>query len=116
MCLLWGPWDGPVLQLSSPFSHVPLIGWLCAASFNFQQPTVFEADNALGEITGLFMIDEEGEMATVDVNAKFINGKPDAIECKYEPPCPPPSHVRFPRHPALRATGAAAALPTNTPS
>jgi photosystem II reaction center protein Psb28 len=33
----------------------------------------------------LFMIDEEGEMATVDVNAKFINGKPDAIECKYAP-------------------------------
>jgi hypothetical protein len=28
------------------------------------------------------MIDEEGEMATVDVNAKFVNGKPDAIECK----------------------------------
>lgn len=37
----------------------------------------------LGEITGIYMIDEEGELESVDVNAKFVNGKPDAIEAKY---------------------------------
>ena len=82
-----------VLQLSCPLSHVSLISRPHVASFNFQQPTVFEADNALGEITGLFMIDEEGEMATVDVNAKFVNGKPDAIECKYVASLSPPTSI-----------------------
>lgn len=50
--------------------------------FLFDGPAVFEAGNELGEITGLYMIDEEGEMASVDVNAKFVNGKPSEIECK----------------------------------
>ena len=36
-----------------------------------------------GDITGLFLTDEEGTMSTVDVSAKFINGKPAAIEAKY---------------------------------
>jgi hypothetical protein len=63
-----------------------------AATFTFQQPSVFEAENSLGEITGLFMIDEEGEMNTVDVNAKFVNGKPDAIECKCDTP---PAQLRL---------------------
>jgi photosystem II reaction center protein Psb28 len=54
-----------------------------AATLKFNQPSVFEADNALGEITGLYMQDEEGELTTVDVNAKFINGQPAAIEAKY---------------------------------
>ena len=29
------------------------------------------------------MIDEEGEISTVDVNAKFVNGKPSSIEVKH---------------------------------
>ena len=29
------------------------------------------------------MVDEEGELASVDVNAVFVNGKPSKIECKY---------------------------------
>ncbi|KAA6419408.1 MAG: photosystem II reaction center Psb28 [Trebouxia sp. A1-2] len=29
------------------------------------------------------MIDDEGEFSTVDVQAKFVNGKPDRIEAKY---------------------------------
>mmetsp|Transcript_17446 Transcript_17446/g.45358 ORF Transcript_17446/g.45358 Transcript_17446/m.45358 type:complete len:158 (-) Transcript_17446:160-633(-) len=53
------------------------------ASFIFSQPSVFEAGNELGEITGLYMNDDEGTIATTDVNAKFVNGKPSAIECKY---------------------------------
>lgn len=49
----------------------------------FKNPTVFEVSNDLGEITGMYLIDTEGTVSTVDVNAKFINGKPDSIECKY---------------------------------
>jgi Psb28 protein len=37
----------------------------------------------MGDITGLYMVDDEGELSTVDVQAKFINGKPDRIEAKY---------------------------------
>jgi photosystem II protein len=31
----------------------------------------------------MFMIDDEGEIATTDVNARFANGKPQAIESTY---------------------------------
>jgi Psb28 protein len=37
----------------------------------------------MGEITGLYMNDDEGEIVTVDVQAKFVNGKPEAIEAKH---------------------------------
>ena len=53
------------------------------AFFVFTEPDVFEATELGGEITGLFMVDEEGELSTVDVNAKFINGKPQGIEATY---------------------------------
>jgi len=33
-----------------------------------------------GEITGMYLMDTEGQIITRDVNAKFINGKPQAIE------------------------------------
>ena len=36
-----------------------------------------------GDITGMFMMDEEGEISTTDVNARFANGKPQAIESTY---------------------------------
>jgi len=36
------------------------------------------------EILGMYMIDEEGEMITRNVNAKFINGKPAGIEAIYK--------------------------------
>ena len=29
---------------------------------------------------GMFLTDDEGEISTVDVNAKFVNGKPQAVE------------------------------------
>mmetsp|Transcript_3976 Transcript_3976/g.6117 ORF Transcript_3976/g.6117 Transcript_3976/m.6117 type:complete len:150 (-) Transcript_3976:161-610(-) len=51
------------------------------ATFKFSNPNVFDASTASqGEITGLFLIDDEGEMSTSDVNANFINGKPQAID------------------------------------
>ena len=53
------------------------------AFFSFDGPDVFDAAGDLGEITGLYMLDEEGEIKTIDVNAKFVNGKPSRIECKY---------------------------------
>ena len=53
------------------------------ASFVFKEPSVFEADNQLGDITGMYLVDDEGTLSTVDVQAKFLNGKPDRIEAKY---------------------------------
>lgn len=51
------------------------------ATFNFANPNVFDASTASeGEITGMFLVDDEGEMTTSDVNARFINGKPQSIE------------------------------------
>jgi len=54
------------------------------ATFKFVNPNVFDASTAsAGEITGLFLVDEEGEMSTTDVNASFVNGKPQSVECLY---------------------------------
>ncbi|MBW4620804.1 MAG: photosystem II reaction center protein Psb28 [Cyanosarcina radialis HA8281-LM2] len=52
------------------------------ATFYFQNPKALSIDN-MEEITGMYMIDEEGELIGRDVNAKFINGKPEAIEAVY---------------------------------
>ena len=102
-----------------------------AATFVFQNPAIFEASSEMGDITGLYMNDDEGQIAvrgwagrqraplgcstplrpasvirlpqlslpltrpapppplplpplqTVDVQAKFVNGKPSSIEVKY---------------------------------
>eukprot|EP00898_Chlorokybus_atmophyticus_P001057 jgi/Chlat1/1952/Chrsp157S00784 len=53
-----------------------------SAIFLFDQPAVFEAAGELGDITGMYIIDEEGELSTVDVSAKFVNGKPTRIEAR----------------------------------
>ncbi|KAF5195004.1 Photosystem ii reaction center psb28 protein [Thalictrum thalictroides] len=53
------------------------------AIFSFDEPSVFDSTGELGEITGFYMIDEEGILSSVDVNAKFVNGKPARIEAKY---------------------------------
>ena len=54
------------------------------ATFQFVNPNVFDASTASqGEITGIFMIDDEGELSSTDVNARFANGKPQAIEATY---------------------------------
>jgi photosystem II 13kDa protein len=53
------------------------------ARFTFDNPDVFNATTAMGEITGLYMIDDEGVLSTVDVNAKFVNGKPKVVEAQY---------------------------------
>ncbi|KAF8070974.1 HXK1 [Scenedesmus sp. PABB004] len=53
------------------------------ATFVFENPSIFQASSELGDITGLFMVDEEGTLSTTDVKAKFVNGKPQAIEARY---------------------------------
>lgn len=53
------------------------------AIFRFEQPSVFDSSGEVGDITGFYMIDEEGVLQSVDVNAKFVNGKPAGIEAKY---------------------------------
>ena len=56
------------------------------AVFFFEAPDVFEAgvaEQAGGDITGLYLVDEEGTLSTVDVSAKIVNGKPKGIEARY---------------------------------
>jgi len=52
------------------------------ASFYFQNPKALDNDRT-DEVTGMYMVDEEGEIVTREVKAKFINGKPEALEVIY---------------------------------
>lgn len=51
------------------------------ATFYFDRPNALVGEN--GEVTGLYMIDEEGELTTRDVNGKFVNGEPAGIEAVF---------------------------------
>nr|YP_009029135.1 photosystem II protein W [Cylindrotheca closterium]AGH28666.1 photosystem II protein W [Cylindrotheca closterium] len=54
------------------------------ATFKFKNPTVLDKNTAKkGEITGMYLIDEEGSFETRDVKACFMNGKPEIIESIY---------------------------------
>ena len=54
------------------------------ATFRFANPKVLEAQTTnKGTITGMYLVDEEGELVTRDVNARFVNGKPQGIEAVY---------------------------------
>ncbi len=52
------------------------------AIFLFEQPEAL-APETMGDITGMFMIDEEGMLVTREVNGKFVNGKASALEATY---------------------------------
>ena len=52
------------------------------AKFVFEQPQAL-APETMGDIGGMWMADEEGEMVTREVNGKFVNGKPSALEATY---------------------------------
>jgi photosystem II 13kDa protein len=52
------------------------------ASFYFQNPAIL-GNEVNEDVTGLYMIDEEGEIISREVKAKFVNGKPDALEAIY---------------------------------
>jgi len=49
------------------------------ATFYFQNPKVLN-NSSTEDITGMYMIDEEGEIVTREVKGKFVNGKPEALE------------------------------------
>ncbi|MEO3704061.1 photosystem II reaction center protein Psb28 [Trichormus azollae] len=52
------------------------------ATFIFTNPQIL-AQGGTDEITGMYMIDEEGEILTREVKGKFVNGKPEALEAVY---------------------------------
>ncbi len=52
------------------------------AFFIFEQPEALTREK-MGEIKGMFLIDEEGELTTRDVNARFVNGNPSALEATF---------------------------------
>ncbi len=52
------------------------------AFFVFEGPEALSPER-MGEITGMFLIDEEGELATREVKARFVNGSPSALEATY---------------------------------
>lgn len=52
------------------------------ATFYFENPNALDTEN-MEEITGMYLVDEEGELVTREVKAKFVNGKPEAIEAVY---------------------------------
>nr|YP_009393813.1 photosystem II protein W [Caloglossa beccarii]ARW62375.1 photosystem II protein W [Caloglossa beccarii] len=54
------------------------------AIFRFNNPDIIQQEmQDKGDIQGMHLIDEEGKLFTTDVNAKFINGKPQGIESTY---------------------------------
>nr|ARW64249.1 photosystem II protein W [Chondria sp. (in: red algae)] len=54
------------------------------ARFRFNNPDIIQPEmQEKGDIKGMSLKDEEGELITTDVNAKFVNGKPKGIECMY---------------------------------
>ncbi len=53
-----------------------------SATFYFEKPKALELENT-DSITGMYLIDEEGELMTREVKAKFINGQPSALEAFY---------------------------------
>ena len=57
-------------------------GEQATASFYFEKPAILGND-VTEEVTGMYMLDEEGEIVTREVKAKFINGKPEALEVMY---------------------------------
>ncbi|MBE9101500.1 photosystem II reaction center protein Psb28 [Vacuolonema iberomarrocanum] len=52
------------------------------ATFYFDKPDALAQDYT-EDVTGMYLIDEEGELVSREVKAKFINGEPAAIEAMY---------------------------------
>ncbi|MFB2835789.1 photosystem II reaction center protein Psb28 [Floridanema evergladense] len=52
------------------------------ATFYFEKPKALSNQNQ-EEITGMYLIDEEGVLVTREVKGKFVNGQPEAIEAVY---------------------------------
>ncbi|MBD6616202.1 photosystem II reaction center protein Psb28 [Komarekiella sp. 'clone 1'] len=52
------------------------------ATFIFTNPNIL-GQGSTEDITGMYMIDEEGELITREVKGKFVNGRPEALEALY---------------------------------
>ncbi|MFM7266592.1 MAG: photosystem II reaction center protein Psb28 [Cyanobium sp.] len=52
------------------------------ALFVFEEPEAL-APETMGDITGMFLVDDEGEMVSREVKARFVNGRAAAIEATY---------------------------------
>ncbi len=52
------------------------------AIFVFEEPKALSSET-IGDITGMTMIDQDGILKTKEVNARFLNGTPSAIEATY---------------------------------
>ncbi|MFM7364689.1 MAG: photosystem II reaction center protein Psb28 [Cuspidothrix sp.] len=52
------------------------------ATFSFKNPDILAQDGK-DEVTGLYLIDEEGEIVIPGVQGKFVNGKPESLEAVY---------------------------------
>lgn len=52
------------------------------ALFVFEEPEAL-APETMGDITGMYMLDDEGELVTREVKARFVNGKAFALEATY---------------------------------
>ena len=54
------------------------------ATFKFKNPNILNKNTAKeGEITGMYLIDQEGTIETRDVNIIFTDGKPELFESIY---------------------------------
>lgn len=49
------------------------------AIFYFDRPKALDSSST-EEITGMYLIDEEGEIMTREVKGKFVNGQPTSLE------------------------------------
>jgi photosystem II protein len=49
------------------------------ATFYFENPKALDSGSTEA-ITGMYMLDEEGEITTREVKGKFVNGQPTALE------------------------------------
>ena len=52
------------------------------AFFVFENPEALSLET-LTDIKGMILVDEEGELVTREVNARFVNGQPSALEATY---------------------------------
>ena len=52
------------------------------ALFVFEKPEALSVET-MTDIAGMILVDEEGEMVTREVNARFVNGQPSALEATY---------------------------------
>ena len=52
------------------------------ALFVFEGPEALSPE-AIGDIGGMYLVDEEGQLVTREVNARFVNGKASALEATF---------------------------------